>query len=107
MRQECVRLLHPSRFGYLSRKDAALIRDAVLLECDTFLTLDRKLARNADTPVASWGSRCFGPQNSGKCCGRTCAVFSTPAPREPPPCRFWRPVPCELASLKCAALSPR
>jgi hypothetical protein len=45
--QERVRLLHSSRFGYLSRKDAALIRDAVLLESDTFLTLDRKLARNA------------------------------------------------------------
>ena len=45
--QERVRLLHSSRFGYLSRKDAALVRDAVLLESDTFLSLDRKLARNA------------------------------------------------------------
>lgn len=46
--RERVRLVDTNRFGYLSTKDAALIRDAVLLECDTFLTLDRKLARNAD-----------------------------------------------------------
>jgi hypothetical protein len=36
------------RFGYLSEKDARLIRDAVLLECDVFLTMERKLPRNAE-----------------------------------------------------------
>jgi len=35
------------RFGYLSGKDRLLVQDALLLECDAFLTMDRKLARNA------------------------------------------------------------
>lgn len=39
--------LQSPKFGYMSRKDALLIRDAVLLECDAFLTMDNKLARNA------------------------------------------------------------
>jgi hypothetical protein len=38
----------PDRFGYLSEKDRALLRDAVALECDTFLTIERKLPANAD-----------------------------------------------------------
>jgi hypothetical protein len=42
-----VRLSQP-RFGYLSREDAALVRDALALECDTFLTVERKLVTNAD-----------------------------------------------------------
>lgn len=36
-----------NRFGYLSAKDAKLIRDAVLLECDVFLTMERRLPKNA------------------------------------------------------------
>jgi len=39
--------LRENRFGYLSTKDAILIRDAVLLECDVFLTMERKLPKNA------------------------------------------------------------
>ena len=39
--------LRGDRFGYLSTKDANLIRDAVLLECDVFLTMERKLPRSA------------------------------------------------------------
>ena len=35
------------RFGYLSTKDARLIRDALLLECDVFLTMESKLPKNA------------------------------------------------------------
>lgn len=35
--------LNSKQFGYLSEKDKALIFDAVLLECDTFLTMDLKL----------------------------------------------------------------
>jgi len=34
-------------FGYLSAKDRLLLRDAVELECDAFLTMERKLPRNA------------------------------------------------------------
>jgi len=33
-------------FGYLSRKDLALIKDAILFECSAFLTIERKLAKN-------------------------------------------------------------
>ena len=36
-----------NRFGYLSEKDARLIQDAVLLECDVFLTMERRLPKNA------------------------------------------------------------
>ncbi len=39
--------LQEDQFGYLSTKDATLIQDAVLLECDVFLTMERKLPRNA------------------------------------------------------------
>jgi hypothetical protein len=35
------------KFGYLSNKDRVLIKDAVALECDAFLTRDLRLARNA------------------------------------------------------------
>ena len=52
-------------FGYLSRKDALVIRDSILLECQAFITMDRKLAKNHDhierelklkvlEPVAYW-----------------------------------------------------
>jgi hypothetical protein len=34
-------------FGYLSAKDGRLLQDALNLECDAFLTMDRKLTRNA------------------------------------------------------------
>ena len=33
--------------GYLSVNDARLVRDALLMGCDTFLTVERKLPRNA------------------------------------------------------------
>jgi hypothetical protein len=33
-------------FGYLSKKDRLLMQDAVMMECEAFLTLDRKLVRN-------------------------------------------------------------
>jgi hypothetical protein len=39
--------LTENRFGYLGVKDARLIRDAVLLECNVFLTMERKLPKNA------------------------------------------------------------
>lgn len=35
-------------FNYVSVKDRALLRDALALECDTFLTLERKLPRHAE-----------------------------------------------------------
>lgn len=40
------KLDNPS-FGYLGTGDKRLIQDAILLECDGFLTMERKLPRNA------------------------------------------------------------
>ena len=34
-------------FGYLSANDRLLLEDALALDCDAFLTMERKLARNA------------------------------------------------------------
>ena len=45
-------LASPS-FGYLSNKDRLLLSDALELECDAFITMDRKLLRN----VAHFESR--------------------------------------------------
>jgi hypothetical protein len=41
------RQLDDPRFAYLSSKDRLLIRDALSLECDVFLTIEKRLARNA------------------------------------------------------------
>lgn len=57
--------LDEPRFGYLSEKDRLLVRDAVLLRCEAFLTVERRLPRNAEhmrreigieilTPVSHW-----------------------------------------------------
>lgn len=59
--------LRTSKFGYLSKKDARLIRDAVIVGCDVFLTMDRRLAENHEhlqreldlrvlTPASLWKS---------------------------------------------------
>jgi hypothetical protein len=44
---ERARELDDARFDYLSEKDRLLIRDALTLECDAFLTIEKRLARNA------------------------------------------------------------
>lgn len=43
---EWARRLDEPRFDYLSAKDRLLVRDALTLECDTFLTIEKRLARN-------------------------------------------------------------
>ena len=40
--------LSESRFGYLSRKDRLLLQHAIALRCEGFLTMERRLPRNAD-----------------------------------------------------------
>jgi hypothetical protein len=58
------RLAEP-KFGYLSEKDRLLLQDAVFLRCEAFLTMERRLPRNAVhigrelgievlTPIAYW-----------------------------------------------------
>jgi hypothetical protein len=57
--------LDETKFGYLSHKDRQLLRDAVFLRCDAFLTVERRLPRNAEhiqrelhieviTPITHW-----------------------------------------------------
>jgi len=40
--------LNEKQFGYLSKKDKALLFDAVVLECHIFLTMDKKVWKNKD-----------------------------------------------------------
>ncbi|MEW6001962.1 MAG: hypothetical protein AB1638_04870 [Nitrospirota bacterium] len=49
------------RFGYLSQKDARLIEDAVLLECDVFLTMEKRLPKNASHIERDLGIKVLQP----------------------------------------------
>ena len=49
------------QFGYLSVKDKNLLRDAVVLRCDAFLTVERKLPKNADHIESELGIRVMTP----------------------------------------------
>jgi hypothetical protein len=49
--------------GYLSIKDKALLLDALALECQAFLTLDAKLAKNARHIEAVGGIRVLRPSD--------------------------------------------
>lgn len=42
------RRLEEARFGYLSLKDRQLLIDAIILRCEAFLTMERRLPRNAE-----------------------------------------------------------
>ena len=57
---------HDPKFGYLSRKDRLLVQQAIVLRCEAFLTVERRLPRNAPhiqqelgirilTPIVHWG----------------------------------------------------
>jgi hypothetical protein len=49
------------KFGYLSDKDRLLIRQAVLLRCEAFLTVERRLPRNAAHLERQLGIRIMTP----------------------------------------------
>ena len=49
------------RYGYLGAGDRALIRDAVVLGCDTFLTMENRLPRNAPHLQRTLGIRVVSP----------------------------------------------
>jgi hypothetical protein len=55
------RRLDEPRFGYLSAKDRELLRDAVSLRCDAFLTMERRLPRNAAHICLHLGIRVLTP----------------------------------------------
>jgi hypothetical protein len=57
--------LDEPKFGYLSEKDRLLLREAITLRCEAFLTVERRLPRNAAhiasavginiiTPITHW-----------------------------------------------------
>jgi hypothetical protein len=48
-------------FAYLSVKDKRLLRDALALECDAFLTMEKKLASNAVHIEAQLGLKVLRP----------------------------------------------
>lgn len=48
-------------FGYLSAEDKTLLQDALALECDAFLTMEKKLAKNASHLEAAVGLRVLRP----------------------------------------------
>ena len=49
------------KFGYLSEKDRLLLRDAVLLRCEAFLTTERRLPRTAPHVERELGIRILTP----------------------------------------------
>jgi hypothetical protein len=67
--------LDGSAFGYLSAKDKLLLRDALALECHAFLTLDRKLAKNAPHLHASVGIRVLTPTDHWELLGPWAALW--------------------------------
>lgn len=53
--------LYSPRFGYLGVGDRELLADAVYLRCDTFLTIERKLPKNAAHIEEHLGIRVITP----------------------------------------------
>jgi hypothetical protein len=53
--------LDAPKFGYLSAKDRRLLRDALTLDCDAFLTMERKLVKNARHIRTSTGLEVLRP----------------------------------------------
>ena len=49
------------KFGYLSDKDRMLLRHAIILRCDSFLTMERRLPRNAAHVERELGIRIMTP----------------------------------------------
>jgi hypothetical protein len=55
-----LRLAEP-RFGYLSEKDRRLLREAIILRCEAFLTVERRLSRNGRHIERELGIRILTP----------------------------------------------
>ncbi len=54
-------LLDGPRFGYLSAKDKALLREALAVECTAFITMEKRLPRNAQHFGATTGMYLLRP----------------------------------------------
>jgi hypothetical protein len=53
--------LDEPKFGYLSKKDRLLLRHAIILRCEAFLTVERRLPRNAAHVERELGIRILTP----------------------------------------------
>ncbi|MBS0642108.1 MAG: hypothetical protein JSS43_19755, partial [Proteobacteria bacterium] len=53
--------LDEPKFGYLGAKDRLLLCHAVTLRCEAFLTVERRLPRNADHVERELGIRILTP----------------------------------------------
>ena len=53
--------LDEAKFGYLSEKDRFLLRDAIVLRCEAFLIVERRLPRNAAHIERELGIRILTP----------------------------------------------
>jgi len=59
--------LDGNSFGYLGAGDRALIKDAVLLDCDAFLTMEKRLPKNAGHIKRELGLRVLTLLSIGIC----------------------------------------
>ena len=59
--EEIAAQLDEPKFGYLSAKDGLLLRQAIALRCDSFLTVERRLPRNAAHVERELGIRIMTP----------------------------------------------
>ena len=53
--------LDEPKFGYLSEEDRKLLRHAIVLRCEAFLTVERRLPRNAEHVQRELGIRILTP----------------------------------------------
>lgn len=53
--------LREPRFGYLGKKDRVLLEEAVAFRCEAFLTMERRLPRNAEPIERELGIRILTP----------------------------------------------
>jgi hypothetical protein len=61
LKPEAAALLDNPSIGYLSIADRDLLRDALALGCDSFLTMENRLPRNAPHLQRATGLRVFSP----------------------------------------------
>lgn len=60
-RPETAALLDSAAYGYLGAGDRVLLKDALLLGCDSFLTMENRLPRNSRHIVQTVGIRVLSP----------------------------------------------
>ena len=53
--------LNGKHFGYLAEKDKRLIKDAILLECGAFMTMDHRLSKNGHHLEKNFGIKILTP----------------------------------------------